>query len=106
MGSDVYIVFLIILIGFAGFGLGRLSILEENRTPVRVVYPQGEYEQLASTVISQEEGMLVASKGGSKYHYPWCSSALRIKESNKIWFTSKEEAEKAGYTPALNCKGL
>ncbi len=25
---------------------------------------------------------------------------------NKIWFTTKEEAEAAGFTPAANCKGL
>ena len=102
--SDVYIVLVIVFIGFAGFGLGRLSILEENKTPVRVFY--NEKDQIASVTNTQTEGTLVASKSGSKYHYPWCSGAQRIKESNKVWFSSKEDAERAGYTPALNCKGL
>ncbi|MSU56037.1 MAG: hypothetical protein EXS51_01885 [Candidatus Taylorbacteria bacterium] len=51
-------------------------------------------------------GQYVASKGGTKYYFPWCGSAARISEANKIWFNSVEEARKAGYTPASNCKGL
>lgn len=53
-----------------------------------------------------KEGAYVGSKNGDKYHLPWCSGALRIKEENKVWFASKEEAERAGYTPASNCKGI
>jgi methylphosphotriester-DNA--protein-cysteine methyltransferase len=48
----------------------------------------------------------VASKTGKKYHLPWCTGAKNIPENNKIWFNSIDEAKKAGYTPALNCKGL
>jgi hypothetical protein len=29
-----------------------------------------------------------------------------MKEENKIWFASKEEAKKKGYHPAGNCPGL
>ena len=28
------------------------------------------------------------------------------KGANRIWFATKDEAEKAGYEPAANCKGL
>jgi hypothetical protein len=60
-----------------------------------------------SAVVSSEAGgKYVASKSGSAYHFPWCSGAKRIKEENKIYFNTKEEAEKAGYHPAGNCKGL
>ncbi len=52
------------------------------------------------------EGGYVASKNGTKYHFPWCGSAKQIKEENKIWFKTKAEAEAAGYTPASNCKGI
>lgn len=51
-------------------------------------------------------GGFVASKNGTKYYLSSCSGAGRIKESNKVWFTSKEDAETAGYTPASNCPGL
>lgn len=48
-------------------------------------------------------GPYVASKNGSKYFPEGCGSAKTIKEENKISFSTPEEAEKAGYTPAKNC---
>jgi hypothetical protein len=51
-------------------------------------------------------GSYVASKTGTKYYLPWCGTANRIKEENKVWFATKAEAEAAGYEPAANCKGL
>lgn len=112
--SELYTIVLIILIGFAGFGLGRLSRIEDNREAVKIEFPEYLSASVlnagkttagdeASAVIS---GLLVASKNGSKYHYPWCAGAKSISEKNKIWFDSAEEARKAGYTPAANCKGL
>ena len=59
-----------------------------------------------TTPIEVTEGSYVASKSGTKYHLPWCGGAQRIKEENKVWFKTKEDAEKAGYTPAANCKGI
>jgi len=56
--------------------------------------------------IEEGEYQIVASKNGEVYHYVWCSGAKRIKEENKIYFKSKEEAEKAGLRPAKNCPGL
>ncbi|MEO8637485.1 MAG: hypothetical protein ABI430_01125 [Candidatus Taylorbacteria bacterium] len=78
-----------------------------------VASPQGVVNaNLSAAVVSAipkavpQAGMLVGAKSGDKYHFPWCSGAQRIKEENKIWFASVEEARKAGYTPAANCKGL
>lgn len=51
-------------------------------------------------------GTYVASKKGKKYHLPWCSGGKAISEENKIWFSTKDEAEAAGYEPAKNCKGI
>lgn len=51
-------------------------------------------------------GQYVASKNGTKYYLPWCGSVKNIKEENKVWFATKADAEKAGYAPASNCKGL
>jgi len=48
--------------------------------------------------------VVVSKKSKShKYHYTWCSGAKRIKEENKIWFNSAQEAESGGYTLAGNC---
>lgn len=48
-------------------------------------------------------GPIVASKNGSKYYLLSCAGANRIKEENKVYFTSVDEAERAGYGPASNC---
>ncbi len=116
--EDVFIILTIILVGLAGFGLGRLSALEKSRGEVTVnPLVQGinttssadghsslEKEEISSTVINN--GLLVASKSGKKYHFPWCAGASQIAEKNKTWFSSYAEAKSAGYTPASNCKGL
>lgn len=60
----------------------------------------------AAAATLPEGGEVVASKTGTKYYFPWCGTAKRIKEENKVWFASRAEAEAAGYEPAANCKGL
>ncbi len=52
------------------------------------------------------KGTFVGSRSGKAYHYPWCPGAKRIKEENKVWFHTKEEAVGKGYHPAANCEGL
>jgi hypothetical protein len=115
--EDTFIIFVIILVGLAGFGLGRLSALEKSRGEVQIIRPNsptdnlekaGIVSQSASAMIAGEsaKGFLVASKSGRKYHFPWCAGASQIAEKNKIWFSSYAEAKSAGYTPASNCKGL
>ena len=51
-------------------------------------------------------GTYVGSKNSDKYHLPWCAGAKRIAEGNRVWFSSKEEAERAGYSAASNCPGI
>ena len=51
-------------------------------------------------------GAYVGSRTSDKYHLPWCAGAKRIKPENQIWFATKAEAERAGYTPAGNCPGI
>ena len=53
---------------------------------------------------SQKKGAFVASKNGTKYYPVGCSGANRIKEENKVYFSTSKEAETAGYGPAANCK--
>ena len=112
--NDVVLVIVIILVALISFGLGRLSKIRENKTPITIENISGNIS--ASQIgdsgpavkpgVTAGERLYVASKSGTKYHYPWCSGAQNIKEENKIWFSSKEQAESAGYTPASNCKGL
>ncbi len=96
--DDLLIVLIIILVGLSSYGLGRLSVIEENRESV--------YIDQSASVIQSESGGYVGSVNGSIYHLPWCSGAQRIAEKNKVYFDSKVAAEEAGYRPASNCKGI
>lgn len=107
--KDLLFVVLLVLASTGSFGLGVIAgreghvgeVFIERRAaaPAAVVSPQ-ENEPLATG------GQYVASRNGTKYYLPWCGTAKRIKEENKVWFASKEEAVAAGYEPGKNCKGI
>ena len=103
------------LVAALSFGLGRWTKIKETNEPVKIERANLAAQVMTATGQNQLPlealelkigGQLVGSKNGTKYHYPWCSGAERIKEENKIWFQSAEEAKRAGYTPAANCPGL
>lgn len=111
--GEIFLVSTIILVALLSFALGRLSSLRGEKFPIQVYRPGDIKSQTANVIqapgkIGEEikENLFVASKNGSVYHFPWCSGAQRIKEENKIFFSSREEAEKAGLRPAANCEGL
>ncbi len=116
---DIFLVSVVILVGTGSFGLGRMSIKETRKEEVQIVYQDEKKPAIAAVATSlpvpkqnaspgaaPQEGRVVASKNGTKYHLPWCPGADRISEGNKIWFASEDEAKKAGYSPAANCKGI
>lgn len=47
---------------------------------------------------------IVASKKGTRYHFVWCKSAASIKEENKIYFKTEEEAKATGRTLSSSCR--
>jgi len=57
-----------------------------------------------SSEASKTTGKYVASKSGGKYHLPDCRYAKKMKEENKIWYGSKEEAEADGKDSCGVCK--
>lgn len=106
----LFLTLVIILVAVLSFGVGRLTG-SHAREPIRIEYDPN----LAAPAVSQasspvsspapSSGGVIASKSGSKYHYPSCPGAKQIKEANKISFPSAQAAEAAGYTLASNCKG-
>jgi len=46
----------------------------------------------------------VGSAKSSKYHYPNCQWALKIKPENLVTFKTAKEAVEAGYVPCTVCK--
>jgi len=122
LDNNTFVIIVIILVAFVSFGMGRLSTISaQEKTPIvfseklpvssenKPDSSQQEQQGAATNSLktnSLKSGSIVASKNGTKYHFPWCSGAQQMKEENKIWFNNEQEARKAGYEPASNCKGL
>lgn len=113
--KDLYLAIIVILVAIISFGLGRLSKIREEKTPIIIENALSNTLSASSSSVKidpnkatadKSEMIFVASKNGKKYYFIWCESAKIIKDQNRVWFSSKEEAEKAGYEPAANCKGL
>lgn len=121
--TDLFLAGLIFFASVGSFGLGRLSAIWPEKQPLVITdnrqpttdntmgdLRSGLQAEISSTILNRQfftvRGKYIASKNGSAYHYPWCSGAKRIKEANKIWFQTKEEAKAKGYKPAANCEGL
>jgi hypothetical protein len=105
--------FIIIGVGISSFGLGRISINNnagsskgEYPTQLQNILEVNNLDKIkASTIQTNTKGKkYVASKNGKLYYSLGCTGATRIKEGNQIWFKSKEDAEKSGYTLSSNCK--
>lgn len=127
--KDVFALLLIVLVALGAFMLGeqnaarkvatgQLRILSnENVKTERILSNSdtnntgitgkiGEGRNTAQVAPLPARGAYVGSKNGKVYHLPWCGGATRIREENKVWFTTKEEATAKGYSPAANCKGI
>ena len=72
----------------AGRGLWGGAEETEEQTPQQPTATSGKY---------------VGSVKSDKYHLPTCEWAERIKDENRIWFQTEEEAIKAGYKPCSVC---
>jgi len=114
-GPALWLVAVVLSSNLLAFGLGRLS-LSSARQPITIELPSAAVADTAAdprssltnnlNIVKNESGEVVASRQGSKYHYPWCSGAKRIKPENLISFPSAAAARAAGLTPAANCPGL
>lgn len=100
----------VLLVGCACFGLGRLSVASEELSASvsagSVVLTEHPRTPEVDPPAASSSPQYVGSKSGSKYHLLWCPGASQIKESNKVYFNTEDEAFRAGYAPAANCPGL
>ncbi len=125
-GKDLYIAAIIVLVAFGSFGLGRLSKEEGSRVVIQdpgalslqnqalaaapfpvtssptVTTPAAPLKTVP-TAAKPVTGAYVASSRGKRYYPVSCNAANNLSEANKIYFATKEEAEKAGYTPSASC---
>ncbi len=67
---------------------------EEEEKEVPVILPYGFEKNIKKEF---KPGKYIGSKKGTTYHIARCDWANNIKGNNRIWFNSKEDAEKKGY---------
>ncbi len=115
-GKDLLTILIVILVGLASFGLGRMSTKENSSPGVKITYPAGPANAISaldstSPYIKNEKtsqntissGNYFASIRGKKYYSLDCSGGGTIKDTNKVWFKTEEEAQKAGYEISSTC---
>jgi len=61
------------------------------------------YAPTKKNISDKKEGVFVGSKNSKIYHKPDCPYAKKILEKNKIWFSSREDAENKGYHAGKCC---
>ncbi len=117
-GKDILIVVIVILVGLSCFELGRLS-KQSSSSGIKIEYPNQNINQTANalstdklanniTTPSFQNSNIIgknyfASNRGTKYYPIGCSAGKTIKQENRVYFTTSEEAEKAGYTLSSSC---
>ncbi len=111
-GKDILIVIIVILVGLSSFELGRLSKGSDS-SGIKIEYPNQIGNQPASAILSQNylsantktsRKSFFASSKGNKYYSIGCSAGKTIRQENRVYFATGEEAQKAGYEPSSSCK--
>ncbi|PJE58066.1 MAG: hypothetical protein COU81_02715 [Candidatus Portnoybacteria bacterium CG10_big_fil_rev_8_21_14_0_10_36_7] len=90
------------LVALISFGAGYLTA---NNSPNSLVITERSTSAFSSSTpllvdqntASTAKGIIVASKSGKVYHWPWSSWAKKIKPENQVWFNSEAEAQSTGY---------
>lgn len=93
-----------ILIILNSFEYGRISIILNNSVPI--IFSQNTFDSVEYKAFNkqlQAEMSIVASKNGTKYYFLHCSGVNRIKDENKVYFRSENEAQIRGLKPASGC---
>jgi|SRR3989344_457261 len=115
---DIILAIAIVLISITAFNLGKISVLNQQKTPITITEPgiangQGTMNSKSGIVNSKpttsnqklETRVVVSKNSTSKvYHFPWCPSASKIADKNKLTFATEATAISAGYTLAGNCQ--
>lgn len=122
-GKDILTVIIVILVGMSSFGLGRLS-KGNSSAGIKIEYQNEINDQPNGQTINQEANIIssgennsknipdtettgksfFASNRGSKYYPAGCSAGKSLKLENRVYFNTREEAEKAGYELSSSCR--
>lgn len=112
---------LVLTVGVISFYLGRLSTQKNSESPnltkqvaqnsnnlkAQSFIKEADTETNKTTfknTVNKTTWKYIASKNGKIYYPKDCKGSQRIKESNRVFFETKEEAEYKGYKQTASCK--
>ena len=113
-GKDILTVIIVVLVGLGSFELGRLS-KENSSSGIKIEYPNQQKANVFSAIESYSSLLqntktensagknFFASNRGSKYYSLGCSAGKTIKQENRVYFATGEDAQKAGYALSSSC---
>ena len=78
--------------------------MKESSNMKEIIYKKGSYDISISEEGSDKGDKPFGSRKGKTYTFSWCKGGRVIKESNKIYFGSEEEAKSTGRTLSKLCK--
>ncbi|MBX4197718.1 hypothetical protein KW782_00080 [Candidatus Parcubacteria bacterium] len=107
--EKAFIPLLMLLTLSAGWGAYELFSLQKASIPIKLTYNNSLAASAfdsSSVRASTTTGAYVASKNGKAYYLVTCTGAKRILDKNKVFFETREAAERAGFQAAKNCPGL
>ena len=112
--SSILYLISFLLIGIVSYRIGvtqQISALESN---ISIVYPTESAiikENIDSpddpnklTEVSISSQSIIASKSGKVYYKPGCFGSNRIKDENKVYFQTEQEAQSLGLALSKTCK--
>lgn len=98
-----------ILVAVLSFGAGKLS--EVSRPDSPIIFQEApkcesasgnNTENKSETTATVNQGKIIGNKNSLIYHIPGGGSYNKVSETNRVYFNSEEEAQKAGYRKAKN----
>lgn len=99
---DIFLLAIVFLIITSLLGAIRLMILRRSMAETQKI----RIEENAFPISPRQnvgQAYFIASINGGKYYPIGCKAANRIKEENRIWFSSDQEARELGYMPSSQC---
>jgi methylphosphotriester-DNA--protein-cysteine methyltransferase len=88
-----------------GAPVSEKSAAPQSQTPATPSADAKPAEPTSDTsATTSSEGKVIGNKNSHIYHLPACSGYKNVSEQNRVYFNSEEEAQKAGYRKAKNCK--
>lgn len=112
-GKDILVVMIVILTSLMSFELGRLSKSGNEGNGVKIEYEDqnnflgntvapADSLRMSANAVSAGKNFFASSRG-KKYYTISCSAGKTIKQENRIYFATGEEAQAAGYELSGSC---